>query len=293
MSNQVHSIHSDACIRESKEKPSSALASPLRDIQFFARRREVGVYHLNETWFAYIGFVCKDLDQKQQYLLGFAKVVVPDGSVVVISKDPSRVRGITYRMRTPSVIIQSVHIQSAPFSEKYKSHREVISQHPNIEFIGGVHEQILKFGGGVINGPYTNMLQSGSFCRNPTVIDGDGLVVEPTLRECLRVGQHIIQQDTNEDNSSSEDGEICDDSSSCDDDTDHVEETEDEDGSDYGAEDVEAMMSASNLQSSDENASDAGGGEMKMPISNDQPALIPGSLPPTPPASPQKIVPIS
>jgi hypothetical protein len=177
------------------ERAHPGLCTPVRDIHYFSRKRQIGVYRMQEAWYGYHAFIACDPVSGAQFL-AFAKLKVDYGGLIVICKaNPSR--GIDYIMRTNEAEIAELFIETEAGSDEFKQ----------------IDRAIRPSMGSYLTGQKI-YVDDEVFDRNPTVPHGMGIVLEPTLKEAMKVAKATLDlediEDEEEEEEEEDDDEIID-----------------------------------------------------------------------------------
>jgi hypothetical protein len=216
-------------INTMEQCPRDALCSPVCGIQTYARKRTAGVYKLHEKWVAFQNFTALD-QQSGAELLGYIRLVIPTGSIVVVCRDSCKEFGIPYRIRTNQAVIDAIFVEVEAESGIFTKTLTSINDKSQQIYVG-----------------HCLSLVNDIFNMDHYDVNGCGIVIQPTVKECLRVGEFVAQKSSPIDDDDSDEDDEGDEE-----DFDTADETKGEDEGDEdepeeavvgGIEDPTALMS--------------------------------------------------
>lgn len=163
---------------------SHAFCTPLRDIQYYARRRMVGQYTLTQPWVVYKAVVLK----ASPICVAYLKLLVPVNTHVIIGRDDMRLFGISYWIRVSRAkIVDITRIQ--PNSDALLTEDHIA----NIELkridVCETKSETYKVGDTF---QWPNKHKRFSYSTKRMLTDGtsaDGLLIQPTFSEAIKVGE--------------------------------------------------------------------------------------------------------
>lgn len=170
---------------------SHAFCSQLHDVQYYARRRAVGQYVLHQPWIAYKAVMSKDTDMT----IAFLELCVPAGTYFVIGRDDSRIFGIAYWIRVARAIVTKITVTSEDGKDNRVTEDHVVQaplkQVPSFQTRTETYNV-----GDELKWPRNGKKFSFSTSRMLPEGSSDGLLVQPSITEAIKVGQTMSGVDT-------------------------------------------------------------------------------------------------
>lgn len=151
------------------------LGSELFRMQDVTRQRRSGVYRLEEDWLVYSHF---SRHCEGKLVSGFLQLIVEMGSLVVVSRDNHRKRGLPYRVRVKSATIHQIGLMTGANHFQWCTEDEVFDFR-----VGSTIECHLNLDARKIN--------------------GSGVYVSPSLNECRRLMDFDAMHESTDDKAES------------------------------------------------------------------------------------------
>lgn len=163
-------------------KRSHAFCVPLRDVQYYCTRRVVGQYRLEQPWVCYKAVLGSD-----GVTVVFLKLLCPKNTIFVIGRDDMRLQGISYWIRVSDAkVLELLQVEADPNNV---THLDTIDTIPykELETFEGKDQGKTQ----IFTKNQVFNWSMDDFTFNTRKMFGEGLLVQPSFSESVKVGESI------------------------------------------------------------------------------------------------------